>query len=224
MKTVILALFALVASSEPAGRSAGPLRLSEAGYRFIISEETGGEAYYKKRLSHPTWPGGASGVTIGIGYDLGYNTVDQIKSDWGSLPADHLRALVACAGIRGEVAKVKARSVSWVTISWEQAEAVFQRSTMGRFGSLTNKTFPTTSTAKPDTQAALLSIVFNRGGSLSGASRREMLEISKLTRTGQWGKIPTQIRSMKRLWYGKGLNGLLIRREREATMIEKEYP
>ena len=28
------------------------------------------------------WPGGASGITIGIGYDLGYITVDRFESEW----------------------------------------------------------------------------------------------------------------------------------------------
>src|SRR5438067_11642326 len=28
------------------------------------------------------WPGGESGVTIGIGYDLGFATSEQFKADW----------------------------------------------------------------------------------------------------------------------------------------------
>jgi hypothetical protein len=34
-------------------------------------------------------------------------------------------------------------------------------------------------------------------------------------------KIPGHIRSMKRLWIGKGLDGLLLRREAEAKLFEK---
>jgi GH24 family phage-related lysozyme (muramidase) len=38
------------------------------------------------------WPGGASGITIGIGY-LGYTTVDRFESDWGgTLPASQCSA------------------------------------------------------------------------------------------------------------------------------------
>ena len=29
------------------------------------------------------WPGGSSGITLGIGYDLGYVIMDQFESDWG---------------------------------------------------------------------------------------------------------------------------------------------
>jgi hypothetical protein len=37
-------------------------------------------------LNQPSkWPGGGSGITIGIGYDLGFVTVDQFESDWGRI-------------------------------------------------------------------------------------------------------------------------------------------
>src|SRR5205807_2124248 len=44
------------------------------------------------------WPGGSSGITLGIGYDLGYVTVDQFESDWGAClnknARERLRAVV----------------------------------------------------------------------------------------------------------------------------------
>ena len=65
----------------PAGRAL----ISKEAYDLIVQYECGGQVYYTSRLSNPTWPGGASGVTIGIGYDLGYNAVDQIRKDWAHL-------------------------------------------------------------------------------------------------------------------------------------------
>ena len=38
----------------------------------VINFESGGENYYNKYLKSVSWPGGASGLTIGIGADLGY--------------------------------------------------------------------------------------------------------------------------------------------------------
>src|SRR5262245_27450735 len=39
---------------------------------FIGRHEVGSRKLYDLNASRPTWPGGASGVTIGVGYDLGY--------------------------------------------------------------------------------------------------------------------------------------------------------
>lgn len=38
---------------------------------------------------------------------------------------------------------------------------------------------------------------------------------------GNLADIPVQIRSMKRLWVGKGLDGLIKRREGEAKLFEE---
>lgn len=199
---------------------AGPLTISQTLYDFIVESETGGKAYYMKRLIHPTWPGGASGVTIGLGYDLGYNSQAQIEKDWGMLPRTQLDALKGCAGLTGQRAKVKTQSVKWISIPWDQAERVFRNNTLPRFGTMTEGAFKKTSSQHPNTQGALLSIVFNRGASLVGASRREMKQISIYIPANKIQPVPGEIRSMKRLWWGKGLDGLITRREREARFIE----
>jgi GH24 family phage-related lysozyme (muramidase) len=74
-------------------------------------------------------------------------------------------------------------------------------------------------------QGALLSLVFNRGTSLQGGRREEMRKIRELLATGSTKEqtleeIATQFRKMKSLWIGKGLDGLVIRREREARWVE----
>ena len=72
-------------------------------------------------------------------------------------------------------------------------------------------------------QGALLSLVFNRGTSLQGGRREEMRKIRELLATGSTKEqtleeIATQFRKI--LWIGKGLDGLVIRREREARWVE----
>jgi hypothetical protein len=45
--------------------------------------ETGGLAYYERVIKErPVWPGYASGITIGCGYDLGHHHAQQFESDW----------------------------------------------------------------------------------------------------------------------------------------------
>ena len=54
-------------------------QISDKAFKLIIKYEVGGgEAYYNKYLKKPSWPGAFSGVTIGVGYDLGYNRTDEL--------------------------------------------------------------------------------------------------------------------------------------------------
>src|SRR5256885_12867626 len=72
------------------------------------------------------WPGGGSGVTIGVGYDLGYVTNDEFESDWSSCldDADCL-ALAGVIGYKGADAKAKASSVAHIKITTDEAKRVF---------------------------------------------------------------------------------------------------
>ncbi|CAB5125302.1 hypothetical protein D3OALGA1CA_2857 [Olavius algarvensis associated proteobacterium Delta 3] len=78
------------------------LTLSRKGLKQLVNHEIGSAAYYRQALSHPIWPGGRSGVTIGIGYDLGYNSDNQIRKDWYSVLAEiDLERLVVVYGLKG---------------------------------------------------------------------------------------------------------------------------
>ena len=218
-------LLSLFAASAIHGDSipAGPLRISPEGKALIVEFETGGQAYYRKALSKPSWPGGASGVTVGIGYDVGYNTRAQILADWKALPEAQRNALASAAGVKGVAAKPRAAALKWIVVPWETAETVFVSNTMPRFGSMTSTAFPGITDKHGHVQGSPLSIVFNRGASMSGDSRREMRSIRSSVAAGNVRAIPGQIRSMKRLWIGKGLDGLLRRREAEARLVERSF-
>lgn len=202
---------------------AGPLSISPEGKALIVEFETGGKGYYQKCLAKPSWPGGASGVTVGIGYDVGYNTANQVKADWQALPEGHRNALASAAGVKGVAAKSRASALKWIVVPWETAETVFVANTMPRFGGYTSTAFPGITGKHGHVQGALLSIVFNRGASMSGSSRTEMRAIRSYVAAGNIQPIPGQIRAMKRLWYGKGLDGLLRRRDAEARLIERSF-
>ena len=70
-----------------------------------------------------------------------------------------------------------------------------------------------------DTQGALVSMVFNRGSSLNGDSRKEMRAIVELVKSKDYEAIAEEIEKSKRLWEHRGLDGLVIRREAEADII-----
>lgn len=202
-----------------------PIGISANAYKLIIEYEVGGgEKYYNKALKHPCYPGGESGVTIGIGYDMGYNTAAQFATDWKNiLDVDSYNRLAKHLGKKGVTAKAAIPSVKDITIDWESAETVFKSNTLPRFIKETIKAFPGAEKLHPDAFGALVSLVFNRGGSMRGNTRIEMLNIRNaiaLKHPDIYNYIAQQILDMKHLWVGKGLDGLLTRRNDEAKLVK----
>ena len=196
--------------------------LSPNALKLILDYEVGGgEGYYNKCLKKPTWPKGASGVTIGVGYDCGYNTESQFAKDWkGKISDSDFDRLSQTLGYKGAAASKIVGSVSDIVVPWEAAFEVFKQQTVPRFIGIMLRSFPGADQLHPDAFGALLSIVFNRGGSLKGSSRQEMANIRELVPSKDYKAIAKEIRSMKRLWEGKGLDGLLRRRDKEADLVE----
>jgi hypothetical protein len=196
--------------------------LSPNAFKLILDYEVGGgEGYYNKYLKRPCWPKGASGVTIGVGYDLGYNSETQFQEDWGGIINDSdFNRLRKCLGFKGSVANSKLSSVRDIEIPWDSALNVFKKNTIPRFIKLTLKAFPDADKMHPDAFGALVSIVFNRGSSLKGSRRIEMARIRDLVPSKNYSAIAQEIHNMKRIWKGKGLDGLLRRRDKEASLVE----
>jgi len=200
--------------------------ISDAAYKLIIKYEVGGgESYYNKCLKTPEYPGGESGVTIGIGYDLGYTTYTQFASDWKSYLMPEIFTLLSQhLGKKGGAAKSIIHTLNNVVIPWSAAETVFKNCDIPRYIKQTIAAFPTSDKLKPDAFGALVSLVFNRGGSMTGDSRLEMRNIRDAISgvihvENVYQYIADQFLSMKRLWIGKGLDGLLARRGEEAVLI-----
>ena len=209
----------IVPETKPVGISG----ISKASFDLIVEYEVGGgEGYYNKFLSRPTWPQGASGVTIGIGYDLGYNTSEQFKKDWGDkLDSSSYERLSKTLGKTGGNAAPLVSSLRDISVPWASALIVFQQNTLPRFISQTLQAFPNSDKLDPDAFGALVSIVFNRGPSVTGDSRREMMNIKTLVPSKDYKAIAQEVKNMKRLWVNKGLDGLLKRRDDEAKLIAK---
>jgi len=123
------------------------------------------------------------------------------------------------SGLKADKAKKQLHRLKEVTVIFENATAVFSESTLPRYAKSTRKAFPGVEKLHPDAQAALLSLVYNRGTSMSGSRRKEMAAIKPLVVKKNYAGIAQEIKNMKRLWVGKGLDGLLKRRDDEAAMV-----
>jgi len=195
----------------------------EAVVDLIVGFETGGRDGYSP---HPEWPGGASGVTIGVGWDAGYEDADDLTREWGNvLPAASIAALGTVLGLKGGAAQAALPGVAHVVVSWDAAISVFRAATLPRYAALTARAFPGSADLSSECFGALVSLVYNRGTRMKSLrddddERREMRAIRQAIVAGDLKAVPVLIRAMKRLWIGKGMAGLLDRREREAALFE----
>lgn len=203
--------------------SASALRSSQAAIDLIVCSEVSSESAYTKLYQQPTWPGGMSGVTVGIGYDLGYSTVDQIDEDWADkLPLEMVEAMQEVAGITGSAASSHAHMlVGKVTVPWDAAMAVFEGRDMPKWEGIVERSLPNTDKLSGDSFGALTSLTYNRGASFSSPGSRfmEMRAIYHHMAGTTFNLIPDDIRAMARLW--PNALGLRIRRDKEADLFAK---
>lgn len=198
-------------------------KLSEDTFNLLLKYEVGGgKSYYDKFLSKFTWPEGASGPTIGIGVDCAYYTPQELKKIFNFLPETQIELIVKASGKTGQKGKeyTKVLRKSNITVNWEDAIKIFEKLTWPKFTKLAEKTFPGLDELCDNAYGAIVSLVFNRGTSLNGDSRLEMRNIKNLILKKNYNGIAKEFRKMKRIWQGKGLDGLLERREAEAKLVE----
>lgn len=206
------------------------LKPSAKGYQTILDFEVGGgKKYYDKYLSKPTLPGGDSGITIGIGWDLRYNTVPRFNKFWGPrIPEPNAMALRKLCGFKF-ANEFTVKELSHIIIPWHHAEAVFNEDTIPRFWALTMSVFPGVELLPAEGQWAMLSLVFNRGGSLVGERRQHMRKIANILRLGaidgfisksEIRQIAECFRNMTSIWSGKDIyTGMYRRRHAEADLL-----
>lgn len=185
---------------------------------FIIDQEGMDQPYL--------FPGGDSGVTIGHGYDLGAESESDLRKQWADWLTDgQLNKLSTAIGLSGSKAEALCDNFTSIKITINAADDVFYRYTVPNYYKETTKAFPGIDEFPGEVQGAMLSLVFNRGSSIKGEKRKEMKGIQDLVKNGHHdaqtlGEIARLLREMKRLWEGKGLAGLIARREAEARMVE----
>jgi len=181
----------------------------QESFEYIMAQEISSQDTYERNYSKPSWPGGSSGVTIGVGYDRGVAGNRTFEEDWGrALPKETIARLTLAIGAKGSDA-------------FSAARQVFLETTVPRFYLLMTKVFPGASELPFACQGALLSLVYNRGPNLQGERRIHMRRIRDAIVSNEFDDVPVQLRAMKELWAEPGLSGLVKRREGEALMCEK---
>lgn len=194
--------------------------LSDAAFKLIIDNEGLDQPYLH--------PGGDSGITIGVGDDLGYQGLDEFTKKWQSrlAPAD-FKLLTTALGIHGLKAAQIARNFRGIKIERAPAVEVFREFDIPNYVTQTKKGFPGVELLCANAFGAMVSLVFNRGASTIGSRRTEMANIklvlskaSSPAGSETYKAVARELRNMKRLWIGQGLDGLITRREAEAKLVE----
>lgn len=188
---------------------------------LIIAFEVGSPEVYIKKYRRPIWPGAASGVTVGVGYDLGHTPYSVIAIDWERHP--HRPRLLTAAGVTGPLARDTARGMADVLIEWDDAREVFELASVCKHYRIARRVFgPGFAELRPNAHGALTSLVFNRGGSMSGERRIEMRTIRDVCLPARdYACAAAELRRMVRVWRGTAIEGgMRRRREAEAALME----
>lgn len=188
---------------------------------LIVEFEVSSRGYYEARLRSPIWPGGASGATWGIGYDGGHQPRTAIMRAWHM--HDHVEALASTAGITGQRARELIRELQFAVTEWHLAVEVFEADSLPIYYERAARAFDAGWQALPPLpRCVLTSVVYNRGTSMLGDSRREMRAIrDECVPAGDLACIAREIRAMCRLWVGTPNEaGLCRRREAEANLLK----
>lgn len=200
--------------------------ISQESFDLIVGFEVSGRAAYEKNYRNPERPGGQSGITVGIGYDCGYSSVEVIHTDWdGKIDAPMVTMLASVAGLKGEAAQNQLHRVRpLVNVPWDVALDVFSNVSIPKYLMSTKAALPHFDELPPSCKGVLLSLVYNRGASFSaiGARYQEMRNIKALMGARNFDSIPNEFRKMKRLWTTPSVRGVAIRREQEARMFESD--
>lgn len=162
------------------------------------------------------WPGGASGVTLDPGFDLGQQERETLDSQYAELlPRQQLQACYLCIGIKGRPAKNHLNSSApllAIRISRTEALAIFPTVVQPYWVAIC-KRFPMLEQQRTpvNVQTALLSLAFNRG-----AFNRDLAVLAAPVEQGQWSTCATLIGQMQQ---NHQLDGIRRRRRMEAQLI-----
>lgn len=180
------------------------MQISQKAFDMCVAEEVSSKAYYIRHYQRPEWPGLSSGVTVGIGYDLGQCSRAKIQNDWKALvDANMLLVMMSCAGHTGNAGKVKLAEVkNSILIPWDAALKVFAERDVPSWTAAVIRAVPGADKLPPTCLGVLFDTAYNRGNSwgMQGDRYREMRGIKNHVMTKALGLVPSEYESMKRLW------------------------
>lgn len=210
----ILTLACLAPMARSSESNVGRL-VSQKGIDFLLDNEVSSSSAqhsaYDRLYQRPEWPGGESGITIAVGYDLGFEST--FESDWEPiLDEQDYQDLKAVCGLSGDAARRRLKEVRHIMISWHHAYRVFDQNQLPREYIKTARMFPGLQNLSLNAQSALLSLEYNRGTSLVGPSRTEMRTIRDMVPKVDYPGIAEQLRKMTRIWLGSTIEEDMTRR------------
>lgn len=205
--------------------------------RFISAwEHPDGEDSARTQSSiRPHWPKGASGLTIGMGYDLKYHTADELRRDWGGVLSEEqiqrLEAYTVTINPKGKRVPPKKKpnkaalvATRDIEVRYKDAVKVFEDNIQPKWEDTAYKVFPGLQHMDPYTKAAVVSMVYNRGGGLGkkkSLRRKHFMEIKEAVIKRDTRGIAATLRAMKAEHTNPAnKKGLHRRREAEAQLIE----
>ena len=164
------------------------------------------------------WPGGASGVTLDPGFDLGYQEPEAVQNAYKNLLSpEQLEACLGCSGIHGNDAKShlnQSKKLLGIRVSKSQALSLFPSviepywtAICKRFPNLREKSCPSS------VQTALLSLAYNRG-----ANNRYLSVLDAPISRKDWLDCASEIALMQQ---EHSLAGIRSRRKMEAALIHQ---
>ena len=202
----------------PARAGVSP-RLSALSTDIIVRWEIGSPGQYTRKWSGVYWPGGHSGPTWGIGYDGGHQSAERILADWDLHP--HRNRLSETAGVRGPQAAAAIPRWQGITTPWPMALKVFTDRTLPAYTLQASRALGGDFHRLPEpTQAALVSLGYNRGWSMLGSRNAEKRAIrDRCLPSADPYCVAREIVAMCRLWEGTpNYRGLCGRRQDEARL------
>lgn len=183
------------------------MHTTAAGRRMIFEIEVGP---FKTETAHLHWPGGASGVTLGPGYDMKDRKAAAIQADLTQIGVDATtaKAVAKAAGLKDTEAKTFADdNEDLVSLSDDQQVALLAL-IVPKYEAIMNRNVHIP--LKPHEFDALVSFVYNPGGSFLPVAQQvdkdEMEEAASIMRQRVTSK-------------GKVMKGLVARRTRETTLL-----
>ena len=97
-------------------------KISQRASDLIIVFEVTSKETYTRKYQGVIRPGGESGITCGIGYDVGYVTEEYLREDWvGFISDTDIKALSIACGVTGNAAQALRRRLSQIQIPYDVA-------------------------------------------------------------------------------------------------------
>ena len=175
----------------------------------------------------------ASGITIGMGEDLGHRSADAFKAEWddSGLKPEYVLELATVCGLKGDAALRALPQVKYIRIPSTVAMNMFLTVSWPKWAAKTVAAFPgldIIARTHPVPAGALVSCLYNRGDSVPAYDendprtwRREELDhIRDLVAEGSLDKIAARLVISAR--HHLGIKGLVKRRLAEAALVWPE--